>query len=76
MEIRKRWKAPTPKFWRKVRNSMVTIGAVSGALLAAPVALPAGILALAGYGLTIGITGSVLSQLTKEDAKDEPTSNN
>lgn len=74
MEIRKRWKAKTPGFWRKVRNGMITVGAVSGALLAAPVALPAGILALAGYGLTIGITGSVLSQLTKED-KNEPAEN-
>ena len=73
-EIRERWNAKTPNFWRRVRKAAVAIGAVSGALIALPVALPAGIVALAGYGLAIGTTGAVLSQLTKED-KDEPTDN-
>lgn len=72
MELIKRIKAPTPKFWKKVRNAMITVGAVGGVLLAAPVSIPAGLVALGGYLVTIGAVGGTLSQLTKEDKTDEP----
>jgi hypothetical protein len=77
-ELVKRWKAKTPKFWRKVQRIALTVGTVSGVLLAAPVALPATLLTLAGYGLTVGSVGAVLSQLTREDngkTEERPASN-
>lgn len=60
-----RFKAPTPKFWKKVRNTMITIGAVSGAIVVAP-GLPVLLVTLATYGVTIGTIGATLSQLTVE----------
>ena len=68
MKILDRIKAPTPKFWQKVRNTMITIGAVSGALMAAP-GLPLVVASLASYGLTVGTIGAALSQMTVEDKK-------
>ena len=69
MNITERVLAPTPKFWRKVRNVMIGIGTFSGAVIATPAALPVGLVTLATYGLTIGSIGAALSQLTVEDKK-------
>lgn len=69
MKIKDRFLAPTPKFWRKVRNVMIGIGTFSGAIIAIPAALPIGLVTLATYGLTIGSIGAALSQLTVEDKK-------
>jgi hypothetical protein len=65
MNIKERFLAPTPKFWRKVRNAMIAIGSVSGALVLAP-GLPVLLVTLATYGVTIGTIGATLSQLTVE----------
>jgi hypothetical protein len=64
MEMIDRLKAPTPKFWKKVRNGMITLGIIGGALIAAPVAIPAGVITVL---ITAGTVGTALSQLTKED---------
>jgi ABC-type xylose transport system permease subunit len=68
MTIIERAKAPTPKFFKVLRNIGLALAAAGGALLAAPISLPAGIVALGGY-LTVG--GTVLtavSQVTVEDS--------
>jgi hypothetical protein len=62
--IAERLTEPTPPFWKKVRNTMLAVGVVSGALLVAPVALPAVVITLAGYGIAIGTVGTVLAQTT------------
>jgi len=67
--IVRRFKAPTPVFWKKIRNKMILIGTVSGALLAAPIALPAIVVTLAGYGLAVGSVGAILAQATEEKTK-------
>ena len=71
MEILKRIKAPTPKFWKKVRNFMVTVGTISGMILGTAatggLAIPAAIVTIATYGATIGVVGTSLAQMTKED---------
>jgi len=67
MTIIERAKAPTPKFFRVLRTIGLSLAAAGGALLAAPISLPAGIIALGGY-LTVG--GTVLtavSQVTVEN---------
>jgi hypothetical protein len=68
MNVINRFKAPTPKFWRKVRNTMIAVGTISGALVVAP-GLPVLLVTLATYGVTIGTIGATLSQLTVEDKK-------
>lgn len=68
MTIIERAKAPTPKFFKVLRNVGLALAAAGGALLTAPISLPAGIVALGGY-LTVG--GTVLttvSQVTVEDS--------
>lgn len=61
-----RMKKPTPKFFRVLRNIGLTLVSVSGVVLAAPVALPAGIVSVAGYlAVTGGVMGAI-SQMTVE----------
>ncbi len=59
-----RAKAPTPKFFRKLRTIGITIGAIGAAVVAAPVALPATIVTAAGYLVTVGSVVAAVSQLT------------
>jgi len=66
-EITDRIKSPTPKFFKKIRTIGLTLGAVGGALLAAPIALPATIISIAGYLATAGIVASAISTTAKED---------
>jgi ABC-type transport system involved in cytochrome bd biosynthesis fused ATPase/permease subunit len=67
MSISQRWKAKTPKFWKKVQKIAITIGAIAGVLITAPVALPAALVTLSGYAITAGAVAATLSQLTIED---------
>lgn len=55
LNIVERVKAPTPKWFKIVRTIGITLTAVGGAILAAPVAIPATIVTIAGY-LTLGGT--------------------
>lgn len=66
MSIAQRWSAPTPNFWKRVQKIAITIGAVAGVLISAPVALPAALLTLSGYAITAGTVAATLSQLTIE----------
>lgn len=58
----KRMKRKTPKFFKKVRNTGLTLAAVSAAILATPVALPAIVIKLAGYLAVAGTVASTVSQ--------------
>ena len=53
---------PTPKWFRIVRNLGLALSAVGGVLVAAPVALPAGIVTLGGYLLLSGTIIGAVSQ--------------
>jgi ABC-type xylose transport system permease subunit len=66
MNIMKRWSSKTPKFWKKVQRIAITVGAVGGVIISAPVAMPAFILTLSGYAITAGTVAAALSQLTIE----------
>jgi hypothetical protein len=69
--LKHRWNAPTPKFWKKVQRVAIVAGAVAGIIIAAPVALPAAVITVAGYVATAGTVAATLSQLTVEDKKEE-----
>jgi ABC-type xylose transport system permease subunit len=64
--IKERWSAPTPKFWKKVQKVGIALGAIGGTLLTLPVALPVGIVTLAGYLTAVGATIATVSQITVE----------
>jgi hypothetical protein len=65
--IKERWKAKTPKFWKKMQRIGIVFGAVGAILLASPVALPAAVLTGAGYLIALGSATATLSQLTVEN---------
>lgn len=54
--------SPTPKWFRIVRNIGLSLSAVGGVLVAAPVALPATLVAFGGYLLLGGSIIGAVSQ--------------
>lgn len=65
--LKERWKAKTPKFWKKVQRLGIIAGVIGTALVAVPVALPVAIVTGAGYLIAAGTVTAALSQLTVED---------
>ena len=70
MEILDRIKAPTPKWWKKVRNVMIVVAGVSGALLTLPI-LPAGVVTALTYTAVISGTIAGTAQVTKDQKAEE-----
>ena len=70
MNLIERLKAPTPKFFRVLRNVGLVLAAVAGAIMAAPIALPASLVTVASY-LTVagGVIGAV-SQVAVDGETD------
>ena len=64
MNILKRAKAPTPKFFKVLRNVGLALAAIGGTILAAPIALPVVLTSAAGYLTVAGGVLSAISQLT------------
>lgn len=60
-------KAPTPKFFKVLRTIGLALLAVSGSIVAAPVALPAVVVTVAGYAAVAGGVLSAVSQITVDD---------
>ena len=67
MNIIKRVKAPTPKFFKVLRNIGLALAALGGTLLAAPVALPVVVTTVGGYLAVAGGLVSAVSQLVTPD---------
>ena len=68
MNIIKRMKAPTPKFFRVLRNIGLVLAAIGGTILAAPVVLPVVVTTVGGYMAVAGGVVSAVSQLTIGEA--------
>jgi len=60
-ELKKRWNAPTPKFWQKVKKFGIAIGTLGGILITIPATI-----VVAPYLITAGGVIAVISQLTVE----------
>lgn len=67
--IKERWNGKTPKFWKRVQRWAIITGAVAGAIIAAPVTLPIGVVTAASYLAAVSATIVTTSQLTIEDGK-------
>ena len=67
MKIQERLKRPTPRFFRKMRNIGITLAATGGAILAAPIALPAALISVAGYLTVAGTVATTVSQTVVSD---------
>lgn len=66
MKLSQRVKSPTPKFFKKIRNIGLTIAALGTSILAAPVALPAVVIKIAGYLAVAGGVAGTVSQTAVE----------
>ena len=75
MNIIERIQAPTPRFFIKLRNISLVLATLGATILAAPIALPAVVLQIAGYIAVAGAVGSAVSQTVtpqeEEPVKDE-----
>jgi len=66
--IMQRASEPTPKFFKKLRNIGLSIAAIAATIIAAPVALPAVVIKIAGY---LAVAGSVMSGVSQVSVKNE-----
>jgi len=64
MTIKKRITAPTPKFFKVLRNIGLVLAAIGGTILTAPIALPVVVTSVGGYLVVAGGVASAVSQLT------------
>lgn len=64
-ELKNRWKAETPSFWKKVQKVGIALGAVGTVIVTAPIGLPTSIVAIGGYLVTAGGITAALAQLTR-----------
>jgi 2-methylisocitrate lyase-like PEP mutase family enzyme len=71
MNLTERYKKPTPKFFRTLRNIGIALAATGGAIIAAPISLPALVLTIAGYLTVAGTVATAVSQAVVVDIDDE-----
>ncbi|MDP4251934.1 MAG: hypothetical protein Q8918_17680 [Bacteroidota bacterium] len=64
MNLLERVVSPTPTFFQKLRSIGLALAAISAAIIASPVALPAIITTIAGYLAVAGTVLSGVSQIT------------
>jgi hypothetical protein len=60
--------APTPKWFKIIRNIGLALASVGGIIVASPVALPVGLVSVAGY-LVLG--GSIISAVSQTGVASE-----
>jgi len=75
MNVVQRAKAPTPKFFKILRTIGLALLAVSGSIIAAPVALPAAVVTIAGYSAVAGGVLSAVSQITVDEQAKKKVEN-
>jgi len=71
MNLMDRYKKPTPKFFKVLRNIGIALGASGAAILTAPVVLPAALVTVAAYATVAGTVVTVVSQAVVSDGDKE-----
>ncbi len=71
MNIVERYKQPTPKFFKTLRNIGIALAAVGGAILTAPVSFPAIVVTVGAYITVAGTVATALSQAVISDGDSE-----
>ena len=72
LNLIERVKAPTPKWFKIVRTIGITLTAVGGAILAAPVAIPATVVTVAGY---LALGGTIATAVAQTAIQTEENQN-
>lgn len=73
MTIKQRLAAPTPPFFKKLRNVGLLLASLSGVLLTTPLGLPAIVVRIAGYLAVAAAVVSTVSQAVTTEAPTEKT---
>lgn len=73
MKLIDRLNAPTPKFFKVLRNIGLGLAAAGGILVASPIAIPAVVVTIGGYLIVAGSVATAVSQAvtTTEGEKKE-----
>jgi hypothetical protein len=67
MKIIERYKKPTPKFFRVLRNIGIALATAGGAIIAAPISIPTTIVTIATYMTVAGTVATAVSQAVIKD---------
>ena len=73
MNIAERYKKPTPKFFKTLRNIGIALATAGGAIIAAPVAMPALVVTIATYMTVAGTVATAVSQAVVTDDENTET---
>ena len=73
MNIVDRYKKTTPKFFRTLRNIGIALATAGGAIIAAPISLPALVVTVATYMTVAGTVATAVSQAVIVDADADAT---
>ncbi|SFB90971.1 hypothetical protein SAMN04489722_101237 [Algibacter lectus] len=71
MNILERYKKPTPKFFKTLRNIGIALATAGGAIIAAPITIPALFVTIATY---MTVAGTVVTAVSQAVVKSEDTS--
>ncbi|WP_262732687.1 hypothetical protein [Gaetbulibacter sp. NE] len=76
MNIVERYKKPTPKFFKTLRNIGIALATAGGAIIAAPISMPAIVVTIATYMTVAGTVATAVSQaVVIDDEKTETDAN-
>lgn len=70
MKLTERLQAPTPKFFRILRNIGIALAAAGGVILTAPISLPVAVVTIGGYLTVAGGVMTAVSQSAVDGEKD------
>ena len=71
MKLIERYKKPTPKFFKLLRNIGITLASVGAVILTAPISLPAIVITIGGYLAVAGAVVTTVSQAVVSDPENE-----
>mgnify|MGYP007026483738 CR=1 FL=1 len=73
MNILERYKKPTPKFFKTLRNIGIALATAGGAIIAAPISLPTILVTIATYMTVAGTVATAVSQAVVIDNENSKT---
>lgn len=73
MNIVERYKKPTPKFFKTLRNVGIALATAGGAIIAAPISMPTIVVTIATYMTVAGTVATAVSQAVVTDDENTET---
>ncbi|MGJ8743689.1 hypothetical protein [Polaribacter sp.] len=67
MNIVERYKKPTPRFFKILRNIGIALATAGGAIIAAPITIPSLVVTISTYMTVVGTVATAVSQAVVKD---------